>query len=62
MYQIEATPIAADRWRAQIVRLPGLPTALMPFYGPTASEAAAQLTAWLARAHLNASGGAKLEP
>jgi len=50
-YQIEVTPVAQDRWRAYIVRLPGVPTALMPFYGPTPAEAAQQLSNWLARAH-----------
>ena len=38
-YQIEVTPVN-DRWRAQIRRTPGVPTALMPFYGPTPDEAA----------------------
>ncbi|HMD33368.1 MAG TPA: hypothetical protein VKH42_00305 [Vicinamibacterales bacterium] len=50
-YLIEVSPISADRWRAQIVRLPGVPTAMMPFYGRTPAEAAAQLTAWLTRAY-----------
>lgn len=43
--------MAADRWRACIVRIPGVPTALMPFYGPTPDEAAASLRQWLTRAH-----------
>ena len=38
----------ATRWRAQIARLPGMPTALMPFYGPTPEEAARELSRWLA--------------
>jgi hypothetical protein len=53
-YLIEAIPVAADRWRAYIVRIPGVPTALMPFYGPTPADAARQLCDWLARAHRQA--------
>jgi len=53
-YLIEATAVARDRWRAYIVRIPGAPTALMPFYGRTADEAATQLSDWLARAHQRA--------
>ena len=49
-YQIEVTPVS-NRWRAQLRRLPGMPTAMMPFYGPTPEEAARQLTAWLTLAH-----------
>lgn len=45
-YQIEVTPVN-DRWRAQIRRIPGMPTALMPFYGQTPDEAAQQLSRWL---------------
>ena len=45
-YQIEVT-LVSDRWRAQIRRVPGMPTALMPFYGPTPDEAARQLSQWL---------------
>ena len=33
-YLIEVAAVATDRWRAYIVRVPGVPTALMPFYGP----------------------------
>jgi hypothetical protein len=51
VYKIEASRVCDDRWRAQIARLPGMPTALMPFYGATADEAARLLFAWLARAH-----------
>jgi hypothetical protein len=51
LYLIEVKPIAADRWRADIVRLPGVPKALMPFYGRTPDEAAKQLSAWLTRAY-----------
>jgi hypothetical protein len=45
-YQIEVTPVS-NRWRAQIRRTPGMPTALMPFYGQTPDEAAQQLSRWL---------------
>jgi hypothetical protein len=48
---IEASSIASNRWRAQIVRRPGLSSAMMPFYGQTADEAAAQLVRWLNLAH-----------
>jgi hypothetical protein len=50
-YLIEVTAVATGRWRAYIVRLPGVPTALMPFYGPTPDEAAGQLRQWLTDAH-----------
>ena len=50
-YLIEVAAVSDDRWRAYIVRLPGVPTALMPFYGATPVEAAHQLCEWLARAH-----------
>jgi len=49
-YQIEVTPIS-NRWRAQLRRGPGMPTAMMPFYGQTPDEAARQLLGWLALAH-----------
>ena len=52
---IEVAPVAADRWRARIVRLPGVPTALMPFYGSTPDEAAGLLSSWLNKAHQRAS-------
>jgi hypothetical protein len=50
-YLIEVSLVAKDRWRAYIVRVPGMPTALMPFYGRTPVEAARQLSDWLTRAH-----------
>ena len=50
-YLIEVKAVAHDRWRAYIVRIPGVPTALMPFYGPTPAEAARLLSEWLTRAH-----------
>lgn len=53
-YLIEVSEVGADRWRAQIARLPGGCSALMPFYGATPTDAAQQLTAWLARAHRQA--------
>ena len=48
---IEVTWVAEKRWRAHIVRIPGVPTAMMPFYGETPDEAAAHLSDWLNRAH-----------
>ena len=39
-YLIEVAAVTTDRWRAYIVRVPGVPTALMPFYGATPAEAA----------------------
>jgi hypothetical protein len=50
-YLIEVAAVTRDRWRAYIVRIPGVPTALMPFYGPTPDEAAGHLRNWLVRAH-----------
>ncbi len=50
VYQIEVTPVS-NRWRAQLRRGPGMPTAMMPFYGTTPDEAARQLTEWLSLAH-----------
>jgi hypothetical protein len=50
-YLIEVAAVATDRWRACIVRIPGGPIALMPFYGPTPVEAASRLRQWLTRAH-----------
>lgn len=51
---IEVSRVARDRWRAHIVRMPGVPAAMMPFYGPTPAEAARLLTDWLTRAHRQA--------
>ena len=53
-YVIEVFPVSPDRWRAYIVKIPGVPTALMPFYGPTPDQAASQLVDWLTRAHARA--------
>ena len=58
-YVIEVAAVSKDRWRAYIVRLPGVPTALMPFYGPTPDEAADQLRQWLTRAHARATNGVR---
>ena len=53
-YLIEVSSVSSDRWRAYIVRIPGLPTALMPFYGATPDAAAGLLRDWLTRAHQRA--------
>ena len=53
-YLIEVANVSKDRWRAYIVRIPGVPTALMPFYGTTPADAAHQLCEWLTRAHARA--------
>jgi hypothetical protein len=50
-FVIEVTCVAEKRWRAHILRIPGVPTAMMPFYGETPDEAAAHLSDWLNRAH-----------
>jgi hypothetical protein len=50
-YVIEASSLGSDRWRAQIARRPGMSSAMMPFYGQTADEAASQLVRWLSLAH-----------
>ena len=49
-YQIEVTAVS-NRWRAQLRRRPGMPGAMMPFYGTTPDEAARQLTKWLTLTH-----------
>jgi hypothetical protein len=49
-YHIEVTAVS-NRWRAQLHRGPGMPAAMMPFYGQTPDEAARLLTQWLALAH-----------
>ena len=56
-YDIEVTPVS-NRWRAQLCRTPGLPTAMMPFYGTTPDEAAQHLAKWLMLAH----GGRREHP
>jgi hypothetical protein len=50
-YLIEVSSVGADKWRAQIARVPGGSAALMPFYGKTPLEAATQLSRWLSLAH-----------
>ena len=56
-YLIEVAAVASDRWRAYIVRIPGVPTALMPFYGTTPDEAAGHLRLWLTQAHERVAAG-----
>ena len=51
--KIEVSPVAPDKWRAQLARLPGGSAATMPFYGKTPHEAAGQLSRWLYLAHGN---------
>lgn len=46
-YVIEVQEVATGRWRAQMARLPGMPTSLMPFYGVTPEAAAGELCRWL---------------
>ena len=55
VYRIEVAAVSEDRWRAHIARQPGVPNAIMPFYGRTPDEAARQLSEWLTRAHERAS-------
>jgi IS1 family transposase len=55
-YHIEVSKVARDRWRAHLVRLPGIPTAMMPFYGTTPECAAQSLAEWLARVQRAAQG------
>ena len=50
-YLIEVAQVEAKRWRAHLLKLPGVPAAMMPFYGETPDEAAEHLTMWLDRAH-----------
>jgi hypothetical protein len=50
-YLIEVARVEEKRWRAQLERIPGIPAAMMPFYGETPDEAATHLTDWLDRAH-----------
>ena len=50
-YLIEVSSVGRNQWRAQIRRTPGGSGALMPFYGKTPTEAAAQLARWLSIAN-----------
>jgi len=59
LYVIETSAVQVNRWRAQIARRPGMPSALMPFYGSTPADAASQLVRWLTRAHAVAPDPAK---
>jgi hypothetical protein len=58
-YLIEVASVDPDRWRAYIVKAPGVPTALMPFYGHTPDEAADLLRQWLTRAHARAAASVR---
>jgi hypothetical protein len=49
-FEIEVTD-AGTQWRAQLRRRPGIPTAMMPFYGASPAEAARRLIDWMRRAH-----------
>jgi len=49
-FEIEVTD-AGNRWRAQLRRRPGIPTAMMPFYGASPAEAAHRLIDWMRRAY-----------
>jgi hypothetical protein len=53
-YRIEVSRVSQDRWRAHIVRTPGVRNAMMPFYGATPDEAARHVSEWLALAHRTA--------
>ena len=53
-YLIEVAQVDEKRWRANILKLPGVPAAMMPFYGATPDEAATNLSDWLIRAHQHA--------
>ena len=50
-YRIEVSPVG-NRWRAQIARAPGGSRAMMPFYGPTPTEAVELLSRWLTLNHV----------
>ena len=50
-YLIEVAKVEEKRWRANLLRVPGVPIAMMPFYGETPDEAATHLTDWLDRAY-----------
>ncbi|MFL6278642.1 MAG: hypothetical protein ACJ731_00885 [Vicinamibacterales bacterium] len=50
-FKIEVSPVAPDKWRAQLARPRGASSATMPFYGNTPAEAAGQLSRWLCLAH-----------
>lgn len=58
-YLIEVAAVSKERWRAYLIRIPGVPTALMPFYGRTPDEAADKLRRWLARANERVTNGTR---
>jgi hypothetical protein len=60
-YHIEVTRVS-NRWRAQLRRMPGMPTAMMPFYGQTPDEAATLLAEWLTLAHRRVAAAATKAP
>jgi hypothetical protein len=62
LYLIDVAPVLKDLWRANIVRIPGAPTALMPFYGPTPEEAVRHLSEWLTRTHARAAQDSNQRP
>lgn len=49
-YHIEVAMVDPDKWRAQVVTSYGGRTALMPFYGTSADDAAKRLSEYLTRA------------
>ena len=49
-YRIEVSAVG-NRFRAQIVRSAGGSRAMMPFYGPTPTEAVELLSRWLILNH-----------
>jgi len=60
-YRVEVVP-SSNRWRARLRRGPGVPTAMMPFYGETPEEAANQLLRWLSLAHAPAANSVRYSP
>jgi hypothetical protein len=53
VYRIEVGR-SGHQWRARVLNAHGGPTAMMPFYGASADEAAQSLVKWLSRAHKSA--------
>ena len=54
--RIEVSPVTGTplRWRAQLQRAAGGPSAMMPFYGQTPDEAVQSLSRWLALVYATA--------
>ena len=50
VYRIEVAR-SGHQWRARVLNAHGGPTALMPFCGPSAEDAAQALVKWLSRIH-----------